>query len=101
MTLPPHPSLSPPLGSLDADHPHVLRVVRQLAAEALVMKNRSNVVPVVLRHTASDGQVVRIAWSGEKERVRGVIKGRRDRSSDKWNQTTTADRKISLKLRIN
>lgn len=55
--------LSPPLGSLDADHPHVLRVVYELAAEALVLKNRSNVVPVVLRHAATDGQVVSVTWS--------------------------------------
>lgn len=61
------PFLSPPLGSLDADHPHVLRVVRQLAAEALVLKNRSNVVPIVFRYTASDGQVVCVTWSGKRK----------------------------------
>lgn len=51
---------SAPLGSLDADHPHVLRVVRQLAAEALILENRFNVVPVVFCDAASDGQVVRV-----------------------------------------
>lgn len=56
------PPAFPPLGSLDADHPHVLGVVRQLAAEALVLKNSPDVVPVVLRHAAPDGQVVRITW---------------------------------------
>lgn len=56
------PPWFPPLGSLDADHPHVLGVVGQLAAEALVLENRPDVVPVVLRHAAPDGQVVRITW---------------------------------------
>lgn len=54
--------LFPPLGSLDADHPHVLRVVQQLAVEALVLKNGPDVVPVVLCHAAPDGQVVGVAW---------------------------------------
>ena len=63
----PPPFLSPPLGSLDADHPHVLRVVCQLAVEALVLENRSNVVPVVFCYTASDGKVVCITWSRRRE----------------------------------
>ena len=46
-------------------------MVRQLAAEALVLNDRSNVVPVVFRHTAADGQVVRVtcgARRGEKKK---------------------------------
>lgn len=39
-------------------------MVCELAAEALVLKNRPDVVPVVFRDTASDGQVVRITWGG-------------------------------------
>ncbi len=63
----PLPFVPPPLGSLDADHSHVLRVVCQLAAEALVLKNRFNVVPVVFCYAASDGQVVCITWSGGRK----------------------------------
>lgn len=67
--------LSPPLRSLDADHPHVLRVVYQLAVEALVLENCSNVVPVVFCYTTSDGQVVCITWGkGGKGKAQTVIK---------------------------
>lgn len=55
-------SSSVPLGSLDADHAHVLGVVGQLAAEALILENSSDVVPVVFCNTTSNGQVVRITW---------------------------------------
>lgn len=60
-------SLFSPLRSLDADHAQVLREVRQLTAEASVLKNRSDVVPVVFCYTASDSQVVRLTWWTEKE----------------------------------
>lgn len=65
-------SAASPLGSLDADHPHVLRVVRQLAVEALVLQDRPDVVPVVFGDSAPDGQVVRITWR-EREREKGRL----------------------------
>lgn len=49
-----------PLGSLYADHAHVFSVVYQCAAEALVLERCLNVTPVMLGHTTSCGQVVRI-----------------------------------------
>lgn len=64
-----------PLWSLDADHAHVLRVVRQLAAEALVLKNRLNVVPIVFGDAASDSQVVRITWGRGERKKQGVSGG--------------------------
>ena len=56
-----------PLGPLDAQHAHVLRVVHQRAGEALVLQDRSDVVPVVLGHAPADGQVVCVAWVGDRQ----------------------------------